>query len=330
MMLIDFHIVAFFFQILLPAMLISGGIAILTWIIILLARSKWFKGKYLKWTLLGIALVIAASVGIYHFKESARQKALGRYPDIVFTGTKTVNNKETKVVNGRWDSSSNTYEKISEVSEEDAQDESYKFIDTDTGEEIHVSRYCYNPDRTAIYYSNGGNIYKYIPDEDTYKKVGNAEGSNDLLLSKMVFTADERNAYFFGTGYHDGKIRRNLYWFNIPLGRATVIDVTINKFYDLALSPDEKSIIFIGDGKIMKYDLETKRYTALLTEANPDKLWGQGNYNVKVSEDGRYIMYYLRQMLKNSWVYVYDTQTGKTEKVINTDMCRISDADWAK
>ena len=100
---------------------------------------------------------------------------------------------------------------------------------------------------------------------------------------------------------------------------------------DFEISPDGKSIIYNGNNRIGQYDIASRTTTVLLEGTTADTRDNGGDKIIRISEDGRYIMYYVDTVpIMWSQIFVYDTQTGTTEKVIKTNKYSIHDVAWEK
>ena len=82
---------------------------------------------------------------------------------------------------------------------------------------------------------------------------------------------------------------------------------------------------------LFRNKMTSRTTTVLLEGTRADTRDNGGDKIIRISEDGRYIMYYSDTVpIMCSQIFVYDTQTGTTEKVIKTYKYSIHDVAWEK
>jgi hypothetical protein len=335
-MFVDFHSAAFILQILIPLILIAAVIGIVVWGFTLLYEKGFFKGKRLIGTLLVFAIMIMAIGCTAFYKLQSKgffeKVDYSKYPDIEFSGTYYAKGGNKRVT-VHWESSDNTFTNTSEKDIKYEPDEPRKMLDTVSGKEIDVSKIFYNADETAIYYSNYNRIFRYTPADNSYELIGtaSAEDDSEYYINKICVSDDETKAYYIATDYIKQDAHNNLYCIDISTGKSSVIIHEDGWVRDFEISPDGKSIIYNGNNRIGQYDIASRTTTVLLEGTTADTRDNGGDKIIRISEDGRYIMYYVDTVpIMCSQIFVYDTQTGTTEKVIKTNKYSIHDVAWEK
>ncbi|SDB69373.1 hypothetical protein [Butyrivibrio sp. INlla16] len=331
----DFHVTAFVFQIVLPILSIYAVVGLIICGTAFLAKKGFFNGKRLILTLSAVICLIAVIVCAVFYRQNRQngQKVdYSKYPDIEITGTWLANN-DKKSVTARWESSTNTFTNTSEKEFKYEPDEPYKMPDTVSGEDADVLELFYNADKTAVYYSNDNRIFKYIPADNSYLLIGEAPTDNPghFLILKICVSEDEKKAFFIACETYNEDVANNLYCLDIETGECSVILQEKRWIDDFEISPDGESIIYNGNDKIVRYDLASGKTETLLEGTRADTRDNGGAYIIRISKDGRYIMYYKDMVpVGCSQVFVYDIETGISEKIIQTNKYAIKDVNWAE
>ena len=206
-----------------------------------------------------------------------------------------------------------------------------------TEKEIPLCNVVYNKDETVIYFDDGRKVFRYDTGNDSCEELLEREPIRkgcSHYVREMVVTSDEKYLYYI-VGRTDGEMDELgvLYSCNLETGEITTLTTESDEIENLALTPDEKSIIYFTYS-IKKYDLESGKTQVLCARPLSCVDLDFKEFSLSVSPDGRYIIYCQGRKYKTftsySIVYAYDTETGKTGAIIKTDLCNIDHVDWAK
>ena len=328
----DFHTSAIILQLLLPSIIIVSAIVLVVWGLSVLIEKGFFKGKLLILTLSVLAVLIIVLGRVAFYKLQSKKIDYSKYPDIEFSGTYHANGDKKKVT-VHWESSDNTFTNTSVKDSDSETDEPYKMPDTVSGEEINVEELYYNLDETAAYYSNDNRIFRYTPENNSYVLIGAAPAEDDdhFYIKKICVSDDEKNIYFIAGEYRNEDVNKYLYCLDASTGESSVIMREDGWIQDFEITPDGKSIIYNRYNKIGKFDIASRKTTMLLESTDVDDRDNGGDHIIRISEDGRYIMFYSNRVpIMCSQIFVFDTKTGTTERVIKTNKYLIHDVDWEK
>lgn len=336
----DFHVMALVIQLILPLLFAISALDLLGVNILLLGKRGFFTKKRL--VIIGALLVILIITGIGYgrLQTSRRNDNLTKYPDIEFSDTYYLNLNLRKSTYGYWDSESNTCTEVdgssftSVVTEEQYKETIY--FEDETGDIITPFCIAYNKGKTAVYYSNDNKIFRYDKNTDEYTRVAEfeTEHENSFAVRKIAISDDERTIYAITMNTSDENEDDYMYYIDTVSDSITRIISDDGRINDFEISPDGTSIIYYGGYKVRKYDIASGARTILLDDATPKKVETHCEGIIRISDDGRYIMYCIgagHEFLKTyQYVYVYDIKENTTDIVLKTDLCTVKNVDWVR
>ena len=294
----DFHGSAFILQIFMPLQLISALIAFVVGNIILLSKNGFFTHKRLRAIGLLLAFIVVAGIVTKIALVIHRNISLSKYPDIEFSDTYYLNTGLNDSVYGYWDSSSNSYKKVtgdafnSVLTEEKYNDINY--IDALTSEQVTPFCTAYNKDKTTVYYSSDNKIYRYNTKTNQYDFVVEflTDNIKGWSVRKIVVSEDENILYAITGNTKDTDEYNCMYSIDVASKDIKKILSEDGWINDMELSPDGSSLIYYGGYKIRKYDIASGERSILLEDACPKTKGVPGEGIIRISDDGRFIMYY--------------------------------------
>lgn len=338
-----------------PIQLVSAVISLVIGNIIILTIKGFFTKDRVRVIGIVFTVLVIAGIAVMVFNGMKRKgvvkKVTGvelsgdftKYPDIEFSGAHFGENHSKTMVYGHWDSAKDEYTKTDERPFFEAYEEEKKhgglpLKDTVTGEEAEPLTVTYNSDNTAVYYHHDNKIFRYDIGNNSYELVCEMpltkDGKTPWIRTIIVDNA-EKNIYFTSSIHGDEDEYHRMYSCNLDTKEVDKIIEEDGWVNDMEVTSDDSAIIYYGSYKIRKYDIASGQIETLLEDAVRDVKGVSGEKIIKVSDDGRFIMYYVgsdHDTPLNSYYYVfiYDTKEHTTEKVIRTDLCEISNVDWAK
>lgn len=336
----DFHVIALVIQLILPLLFAISALDLLGVNILLLGKRGFFTKKRL--VIIGALLVILIIAGVAYGKVQniRRNESLTKYPDIEFSNTYYLNIDLRKSIYGYWDSESNTWTEVdgssftSVITEEQYKETIY--FEDETGDIITPFCVAYNKDKTAVYYSYDNKIFRYDKNAEEYSRVAEFETEHEkgFAVRKIAISDDEKTIYAITMNTSEDNETDYMYCIDTSSNSITRIISDDGRINDFEISPDGTSIIYYGGYKVRKYNIASGKRTILLDDATPKEVEAHCEGIIRISDDGRYIMYCIgtgHEFLKTyQYVYVYDTKENTTEIVLKTDLCTVENVDWVR